>query len=256
MSLVRGAMAHACSVLRRVRITGLLALGLITATVPVAMAGGLKGIADAELASGFSRTVFGLEHGGGGSWRGKVVKKFAGPVRFSVEDHSAMGRHAAVTGFIQTLPKLVAGIDARLAAPGEAVNFRVVIVDRQNYVKQVRADVWGGHGRAVPGQCLAAMDFNRNSITRTTVVIVSDEGEALFRRCMVEEILQGLGPLNDHSSLVHSMFNDRSRFTRITAFDRAIVSMLYDPRVRHGMTMADVQPIMGDLIAAARKRVR
>ncbi|MBH0238206.1 DUF2927 domain-containing protein [Methylobrevis albus] len=255
MSLVRGAMAHACSVLRRVRIAGLLALGVMVATVPVAAAGGLKSIADAELAAGFARTVFGLEHGGG-NWRGKVVKKFAGPVRFSVEDHSSIGRHAAVTGFIRTLPKLVAGVDARLAAPGEAANFRVVIVDRKNYVKQVRADVWGGHGRAVPGQCLAAMDFDRSSITRTTVFIVSDDGEALFRRCMVEEILQGLGPLNDHSSLVHSMFNDRSPFTRITAFDRAIVSMLYDPRVRHGMTMADVQPIMGDLIAAARKRVR
>jgi hypothetical protein len=85
-------------------------------------------------------------------------------------------------------------------------------------------------------------------------VIVADEGEALFDRCKVEEILQGLGPLNEHPSLRESMFNDRTRHTQFTAFDRLILNMLYDRRIRNGATLEEVQKILPEVLRSARGR--
>ena len=74
-------------------------------------------------------------------------------------------------------------------------------------------------------------------IKRSAAVIVSDEGEFLFKRCLVEELLQGLGPMNDDEDLIHSVFNDSSRHSRFTVFDQIILNMLYDPRIKPGMSM-------------------
>lgn len=244
--------ASSRSVLRRVVP---LALTLLLALAPVsAMAkSALSGISDAELARGFLSTVFGTEARGSGSG---IVKKFRGPVRFEVVNASAKDRRKTVESFIRSLPKMIGGLDARLAGTNEAPNFKVVIVDRENYVTQARADAFGNAFAHVPGECMAKIEFSGGAIKRATAVIVSDEGEAQFRRCMVEEILQGLGPVNDDSSLAASCFNDRSRHARLMPLDRGIVAMLYDPRLAAGTTKAQAKAMLPDLIERARRAVR
>ncbi|MDN3718295.1 DUF2927 domain-containing protein [Roseibium salinum] len=95
-----------------------------------------------------------------------------------------------------------------------------------------------------------------NGIKRSSAVIVSDEGEFLFKRCLVEEVLQGLGPMNDDESLTHSVFNDSSRHSRFTVFDQLILNMLYDPRIKPGMSIEQVKPILPLVVRDARNRVR
>ena len=97
--------------------------------------------------------------------------------------------------------------------------------------------------------------FTRAGISRSDAVIVSDEGESLFRRCMTEEILQGLGPLNDDRSLSLSMFNDTSHFTNFRRFDRYILNMLYDPRVQNGASKKATQPVLASAYRRARLRI-
>ena len=93
-------------------------------------------------------------------------------------------------------------------------------------------------------------------IRSSAAVIVSDEGRFLFERCMTEEILQGLGPLNDDQSLSHSVFNDSSRLARFTRHDRAIVKMLYHSDIRPGMTRAEVNAVLPGVIGDIRGGVR
>ena len=72
---------------------------------------------------------------------------------------------------------------------------------------------------------------------------------------MVEEIAQSLGPANDNPQLADSIFNDRSNLDVFGLFDWFILNILYDPRIRAGMTEAEVRPILPDVIATVRKRV-
>ncbi|HUG60545.1 MAG TPA: DUF2927 domain-containing protein [Methylomirabilota bacterium] len=239
------------------RMCVLIALGfsLSLAGVGSSAAGSsIRSYTDDALAHGFFSTVFGIEHGGREA--GTFVKRYHQPVRFGIENRSGPGRDKQVAKFIRSLPKLVPGLDARLARPGETVNFMVHIVDRSSYASHVRNVAYGGsHGR-VPGRCMVKVDFNRRGIERSDAFIVADDGEHLFQRCMVEEILQGLGPMNDDDSLTDSVFNDSSRHTRLMPFDRAIVAMLYDERIKHGMSAKDVKPVLPGMLDAVRRRVR
>ncbi|PIO97515.1 conserved exported hypothetical protein [uncultured Pleomorphomonas sp.] len=238
---------------------GLMLLAVALATVgdlfssPV-RAESIVGFSDDELMDGFQKTVFGVEYGS--AVAGGSVKKFDGAVRIRVVNLADKDRQREIAGFVSRLPRLVRGLDIRMAAPGENPNFTVYVVDRADYVDTVRADVLGSTHGAAPGQCLVRVYPSSLGIVRSTAVIVSDEGDSLFRRCMVEEILQGLGPMNDNAALYASVFNDRSRHDRFMPFDRAVVSMLYDRRIRPGMTRTEVGTLLPAVLADVRRSVR
>ena len=214
----------------------------------------ILGFSDDELLDGFQKTVFGVEYGGVAA--GGAVKKFTGAVRVRVVNLADKDRQREIAGFVSRLPRLVRGLDIRMARPGENPNFTVYVVDRADYIATVRSDVLGSTHGAAPGQCLVRVYPGSVGIVRSTAVIVSDEGDKLFRRCMVEEILQGLGPMNDNAALYASVFNDRSRHTRFMPFDRAVVSMLYDRRIRPGMTRSEVGSVLPRVLADVRRTVR
>ena len=108
----------------------------------------------------------------------------------------------------------------------------------------------------MPGRCLVRVVSSSSGIRRSDAVIVSDEGEFLFRRCLVEEVLQGLGPVNDNADLKNSVFNDTSQHTRFTKHDRYILNMLYDKRVRSGMNQREVGKVLPAVLRDVRRRVR
>jgi Protein of unknown function (DUF2927) len=211
---------------------------------------------NAELIDGFQRTVFGSEYPSAG-WQSNIVKKFVKPVRVYVDDRSGMGRGAEVANFVRSLPNLIGGLDVRVVAAPAAANFRVFVVDRSDYRTIVAREVYGRPTSTfAPGKCLVRVVSTSSGIIRSDAVIVADEGDFLFRRCTVEEVLQGLGPVNDDRTLSQSVFNDRSPHSTFTSFDRHLVNMLYDPRVRPGMSEADVGRVLPAVAATVSARLR
>jgi hypothetical protein len=226
----------------------------VLAAVPASAGSPLRYYTDDDLTHGFFSTVFGIEHGARSG--GMIVKKFHKPVRFAVVNDAEPGRERQVAKFLRSLPKMIPGLDARMAGPLERPNFVVHIVTRSSYVESVRSAAYGGSHGAAPGRCMVKVDFGSKGIDRANAFIVADEGEQLFKRCMIEETLQGLGPMNDDASLANSVFNDTSRHAKLMAFDRAIVAMLYDNRVKHGMSAGDVQAVLPAMLDTVRRRVR
>jgi len=208
-----------------------------------------------ELLDGFEKTVFGLEYRSW-SWRPYLVKKFTRPVRFYVHNYSSRDRTRTVHRFIREIGNRVGGLTTGIANDSASANFQVYVVDRAQYEQVVKKDIYKNDRARVPGRCLVRVVSGRKGIKRSAAVIVSDEGEFLFKRCLVEELLQGLGPMNDNKDLVHSVFNDSSRHSRFTVFDQIILNMLYDPRIKPGMSMKQTKPILPLVLRDARRRVR
>ena len=122
---------------------------------------------------------------------------------------SAPSGEREVRNFLRSLPRLIDGLTLSIVESAEEANYRIFIVDRMAYRTVVTEEVYGRPSSSfAPGRCLVRVVSNRNGIERSDAVIVADEGDFLFRRCMVEEILQGLGPVNDDASLSESVFND------------------------------------------------
>jgi hypothetical protein len=186
-----------------------------------------------------------------------MVKKFADPVRFYIEDRSAARRGAEAAAFVRTLPNLIRGLDARLVENPRRANFRIFVLDRADYREVVANEIYDRPSSAfAPGKCLVRVVSGRSGIARADAVIVADEGDFLFRRCMTEEVLQGLGPVNDDVTLPESVFNDASRHASFTPFDRHILNMLYHPAIRAGMTRVEARRVLPAVAAEIRIRLR
>lgn len=226
-----------------------LCIVMVTTTAPA------RAATDQEIIRGFNLTVFGAEFAQFGI-QARYIRKFNGPVKFHIYNLSRRDRYSTVRKFILSLNRSVAGLRTEVTQNAAAANFNVYIVDQADYVKVARERVYRRSTARVPGKCLVRSVFSRNGIIRSDAIIVADGGEALFQRCMREEILQGLGPLNEHASLRESMFNDRSRHTSFTKFDRIILNMLYDSRVKNGTSIDRVQGVLPDVLRDAKRRVR
>ena len=71
-----------------------------------------------------------------------------------------------------------------------------------------------------------------------------DDGDFVFFDCAYEEILQGLGPINDTDSVPWTMFNDDVSMGFFDVYDQYILNILYDPRIKVGMTVQDVRDVL------------
>lgn len=216
----------------------------------------VRAFTDAELIEGFERTVFGSEYRSFG-WQSSLVKKFVDPARVYVDDRSGLDRAADARRFIGALPQLIAGLSLSIVSDPDEANFRVFILDRASYRQVVTNEIYARPSSGfAPGKCLVRVVSNRNGIQRSDAVIVADEGEFLFQRCLTEEVLQGLGPVNDDGRLKESVFNDRSRHASFTDFDRHLLNMLYHPAIRPGMTRAEVRRVLPAVAAEVQSALR
>lgn len=195
----------------------------------------------AELRRAFYSTVFGLEYGADHPDAHRV-KRYTGTVAFHVDDRSRADRLAAAHHFLGSLPQRIAHLKAVRVLRPESADFRVILVRQSDFAttvaRELRADA-----RAMNARCLVGVSTEGGRIRRSTAVIVADD-DYLFSRCLVEEVLQGLGPMNDDASLSLSVFNDRSRLSHFTAFDEALLNVLYHPLVRPGMTGTEVGRVL------------
>lgn len=85
----------------------------------------------------------------------------------------------------------------------------------------------------------------------SAIAFVRAEHPDLFRlSCYHEEIAQGLGLANDDFSVRPSIFNDDDEFALLTRHDELLLQILYDPRLRVGMTAEEARPIVREIARA------
>ncbi len=81
------------------------------------------------------------------------------------------------------------------------------------------------------------------------IIAVKGETEGLLREsCIQEEFVQTLGLLNDDPSVRPSIFNDDQEFALLTEHDEYLLRILYDPRLRFGMTAEEGMPLVRRIV--------
>lgn len=77
------------------------------------------------------------------------------------------------------------------------------------------------------------------------IAVIRDEHPPLLRRsCVHEEVAQGLGLPNDSLAARPSIFNDNEEFALLTRHDELLLTMLYDRRLRLGLTPDEARPLL------------
>ena len=102
-------------------------------------------------------------------------------------------------------------------------------------------------------QCLSGFRKNdRFEIEHSDVILTFDSGDFTFLDCAYEELLQSLGPINDTSSVPWTMFNDNVSMGFFDVYDQYILNLLYDPRIKAGMTVQEVRAVLPEVMADVR----
>ena len=94
-------------------------------------------------------------------------------------------------------------------------------------------------------QCLSG--FKKDELFRiqhSDIIIAVDAGDFIFYDCVYEEVLQSLGPINDDNKLPWTMFNDEVQMGFFDIYDQYIMNLLYDPRIRAGMSKEQVKELL------------
>lgn len=79
--------------------------------------------------------------------------------------------------------------------------------------------------------------------TKAVALIRAEHPDLVRLACIHEEIAQGLGLANDSPEARPSIFNDDDEFALLTNHDELLLQMLYDPRLRPGMTADQARPV-------------
>jgi len=212
-----------------------------------------KTFSDAEIAEGFFKTVFGAELRLRG--RTDVIRKYDGPVRVFVESRAKPDRRAEVNKVIDDIRARVDHLDIAVTGDRNAANMFVTLVRDRDLTRTVRRMYGRDKARRIARldpQCLSG--FRKDDsfrIVQSNVLLVADAGEFIFYDCAYEELLQALGPIND-TNVSWTMFNDDVQMGFFDVYDQYILNILYDPRVRPGMTRDQVRALLPEILPTVR----
>ncbi|MGD9844500.1 MAG: DUF2927 domain-containing protein [Variibacter sp.] len=210
---------------------------------------------DAEIARGFFRTVFGAELG----LEGRVdrVRKFEKPVRVFIEGHARPDRRKQVETVLSDIGAHIPNIDIAVVERFEDANYVVHLVRDRELAATVRR-MYGPKGRKIirslEPQCLSGFSKDAHyRIERSDVILVVDAGDFIFYDCAYEEMLQALGPIRDDATVPWTMFNDKVQAGFFDIYDQFILNILYDNRVRAGMTRKQMKALLPQILPSVRE---
>jgi len=192
-----------------------------------------------------------------------TLHRWEGPVNVGVEfgprvpeDQRAADR-SALAAYVARLARAT-GHPIRFAQGG--TNFHVLILtedDRRAIGPRLR--------QLLPGISAAALDSAVNmdrstycavyavdprddgNYTRAVALIRAEHPDLLRLSCLHEEVAQGLGLANDSPSARPSIFNDDEEFALLTRHDELLLRMLYDRRLRAGMSPDEARGIAAEI---------
>ncbi len=90
---------------------------------------------------------------------------------------------------------------------------------------------------------IAFSDGEEGAYDRAVALIRAEHPELIRTACIHEELAQGMGLPNDSPTARPSIFSDTDEFGRLTRHDELLLRMLYDPRMRVGMTVDEAAPV-------------
>jgi hypothetical protein len=218
-----------------------------------------KTFTDSEIAEGFFKTAFGAEFHLAG--RVDRIRKYDRPVRVFAAGASRPDRKAQLAKVVADIARRIAHLDIAMAASIDDATIVVALVRDRDLIPTIRRFYGEQRAREIKSsldpQCLSGFRKNeRSEIEHSDVILAVDRGDFIFLDCAYEELLQSLGPINDTDSVPWTMFNDQVSMGFFDIYDQYLLNILYDPRIKAGMTVEEVKAVLPDVLADVRAWVR
>ena len=191
------------------------------------------------------------------------LSKWAGPIRYGIEGASVTEPDRRALHHLMTRFSRLIGLT--VVESSQDRNFEILIFDDSEaaaYVENVREE-WGRYPARLMAEVFQAPDCSfiifgtaedENVIGEAVTFHRAGLPEDYRQQCFHEEIAQSLGLFNDDPEARPSIFNDDEEFAFLTLHDEYLLRILYDARLRPGMTPEVVRPIIAEIVEEMRPR--
>jgi hypothetical protein len=208
-----------------------------------------------EITDGFFKIAFHAELQVGAP--AERVRKYDEPVRIFVVSKSEPDRRPEIAAIVDDIRARVNHLDVAITNDRAAANLTVTLVAQRDLAQTIRSLYGNDRAKRIQKslhpQCLSGIGKdNRYRIRRAEVILPVDAGEFMFYDCAYEELLQALGAINDDRSVPWTMFNDDVQMGFFDVYDQYLLNILYDPRIRPGMTKEEVNALLPDVLSTTR----
>jgi hypothetical protein len=185
------------------------------------------------------------------------IRKFDEAVRVFVDNHGAPARTADIAAIVNDIHARIHHLDVAVTADRKNANVVVILVPRRDFARTIRSRYGESAANKIQNslhpECLSGIAKDEtHRIRRAEVILPVDADEFQFYDCAYEELLQSLGLINDDSSVPWTMFNDDVQMGFFDVYDQYLVNILYDPRIRPGMTKAEVEALLPEVLPTVR----
>lgn len=190
----------------------------------------------------------------------KVLHRWQGPLRVKIEFGATLGAadqardSADIAAYFARLARL-SGLDIRMTS--DRANFIVAIAgpaEKRNLAARIAAFAPETSAAALNSVTDMREDIyctvfsyspGRTPVYDRAFAVIRAELPPLMRRmCYHEELSQALGLVNDSPRARPSIFNDNEEFAYLTRQDELLLRMLYDRRLRPGMSLREARSIV------------
>ena len=222
---------------------------------------------DTMLARNFEQVALFNEYDAAFSGRGgpSPLRRWAAPVRMDVIFGAGVppSQRSSDAANIRSYAARLARVTGHPVSMGKRANFIVIIAGEDD-----RADALAQAAARLPGitasslgplnnlrsdtYCAVAAYAGGSGVNTytTALAVIRAENPSLLRlSCIHEELAQGMGLANDSPTARPSIFNDDDEFALLTRHDELLLKMLYDQRLRVGMTATQARPTIRTIAA-------
>jgi hypothetical protein len=209
-----------------------------------------------ELQQGFLTLAFGSDLRIGARPRG--IRRFDRPIVARIVHSGSVDRSAAMTQIVEEYARKVPNLHLSVAAAdAPSIDMEIRLIDEKNFKSALQA----AFGAAVTKtfvartdpQCMTSVkSSSEGEILRSISFIIVDKGDRIFLDCAYHELLHAFGLSNHDQRNPWTTLNQRRMVGYLTVYDLALLTALYDPRIRPGMTPAQAKALLPQVLGNPR----
>jgi hypothetical protein len=206
----------------------------------------------AELKRGFLALAFGSDLRIGARPRG--IRRFDHPIRARIIPGGSVDRTAEMERIIDEYARAVPGLHLR-RVKGPPAELEVRLIDEKDFTSALRAAFGAEVARTfikrTDPQCMTSVKSSTDGdILRSVVFVIVDKSNEVFLDCAYHELLHAFGLSNHDQRNPWTTLNQHRMVGYLTAYDRTLLMLLYDPRIAPGMTKKQVRAKLGEVIGS------
>ena len=203
-----------------------------------------------ELERGFMALAFGSDLRIGARPRG--IRRFNHPIRAEIVTGGSVDRAAAMRGVLEDYARQVPGLHLSIVSDA-AADVQVRLIDEKDFNAALEAAFGARIARTfiarTDPQCMTSVKSNAaGDIVRSVSFIIVDKGDDVFLDCAYHELLHAFGLSNHDQRNVWTTLNQNRMVGYLTVYDRDLLDILYDPRIRPGMPPRAARAVLPGVI--------